>query len=170
MTTRLNWLLISIGLGLMIVVGLLNSAEIARADTESSHPAPFVALIGDGPTVNSTAASFISDGVLKFVREYPDVGDYLFESPIAAPPAGDSHVIRMFQVTTYSIHVQDVLSSVVSATLPLNNVIAETGDLRWLSYVPGQVVIHGPLQRRNQHIQQFRQRFEHHSGFEFRQS
>ena len=147
-TKRLNWLFVTLVPVIMLVVGVFNSAETIHAD-DRAVIVPFVALAGDGTLINSVASPFIASGDLKFVREYPNPGDYLFESPtpIPAPVLTTPDLqIRMFQVTTDHVHVQTVLNAVVAAAMPHNAVHPITGESLWLSYVPKQVVIHGHCQ------------------------
>ncbi len=140
MNKRINWLLLTIGLGLCALASVLH---VPTATQASAAQKPFIAIYGHGPAVDMLVQPYIISRTLKFEREYPDQHEYLHEGNIPVPPNSQSLELRMFQVTTNTASVPAVVNQVIAAASQLNNVGTIYPDFDFLSYMPDQIVVHG---------------------------
>lgn len=142
MKSRISWLLLPFGIGLCLMSFVLYSTDSSQA---MSHHVPFIMLYGDKGQVETAVMPFLADNSLRYLREYPQPEQYLFEGNLPVPPGVGlgGLAIQMYQVTTPSIGIQGVISSVISATLPLPEVEHVYPHFEFMSYMPREIVIHG---------------------------
>jgi hypothetical protein len=105
----------------------------------------FVALAGNNTEINQTAAPFLADGRLRFVRQYgASSADYARESPLYSGGAFPNQFnIKVYQVQTVTARMNDVVNAVYNAAASHSNVYAEK-DIRHLAYMPQQLLVSGP--------------------------
>lgn len=106
-----------------------------------------VALMGSLVNVTSVADPFVTQELLALARIYPTPQRYLAEAPTdyfpGTPPP--DLVVHLYEVTADSADVPDVLAAVQQAATDLE-VVAETEQLSWLTYLPEQLLVTGPCQ------------------------
>ncbi len=133
-------------LPLFMVWGVLASVasvqdEVTVATDERGH----VALMGSLPAVLAVAQPFVDDGVLALLRTYPTPERYLAEAaagyfPDDPPP---DLAVYLYEVTAEPTAVPDILQAIQNAAADWD-VVVETDQLSWLSYLPQQLLVSGP--------------------------
>lgn len=107
-----------------------------------------VAFISEPANIISVTQPFVAANALKPLRTYSDTAAYLFEAPppiqggLYAPDA----VVQLYEITTDTLHADQVLAQVVAAAALLD-VTTTSENLGWLSYLPGRVLLSGPCQQ-----------------------
>ena len=138
-------------LAMFIAMLLLASWTRALTPMPGAAAAPLagtgrhIALIGAPPAIVSVTQPFVAAEALKPLRTYSDALPYLREAP---PPIHNQFfppdtIVRLYEVTTDTLHAGQVLAQVAAAAPPLS-VTTTTENLAWLSYLPGRVVLSGP--------------------------
>ncbi len=143
MNNRISWLLLSIGIGLCALASFLQAPSSAHA---SAGQKPFIALYGNGPAIDLLVQPYEQSHSLKMLREYPNPLDYLHEGNIGVPPNAPSLELRMYHVTTDTAAVGVVVQDVIDDALLVQNVGTIYPDFEFLSYIPGEFIIHGTCQ------------------------
>lgn len=139
-------LVVALVLPLFMVWGMLASVasvqnELVVADDERGH----VVLMGSLPTVLAVAQPFVAEGVLALLRTYPMPERYVAEAPVVYFPDGPPPdlAVHLYEVTAEPTAVPDILQAIQNAAAEWD-VVAETEQLGWLSYLPQQLLVSGP--------------------------
>jgi hypothetical protein len=149
MMIRSKWfrLVAALVLPLLLAWGALASVASVQdemmtvADDERGH----VALLGSLPAVQGVAQPFIDQGALALLRTYPTPERYVAEAPVVYFPDGPPPdlAVHLYEVTAEATAVPNILQAIQNAAADLD-VVAETDQLSWLSYLPQQFLVSGP--------------------------
>jgi hypothetical protein len=121
-------------------VAIEQNSIVSEPLSERGH----VALLGSLPAVEGVAQLFIDQGVLTLVRTYPTPERYVAEAPVIYFPDGPPPdlALHLYEVTAEPTAVPDILQAIQEAA-DEGNIIAETEQLAWLSYLPQQFLVSG---------------------------
>lgn len=140
---RLVILTLPILLPIALCVVLWQSVGVSMAQKPTAYG--FVALAGNNGQINQAVAPFLADGRLRLVRQYGAAAtNFQKEAPNYAggtlPPLFN---IKVYQVQTVTAKMNQIVAEVYAATAKFPGVSAEK-DIRYLAYMPQQLILSGP--------------------------
>ncbi|MGB1251834.1 MAG: S8 family serine peptidase [Candidatus Promineifilaceae bacterium] len=143
---RAYYFVLAAALPILLLICLRFTRPIDAASS-AVGPVQYVAFIGSESDIDAYVAPFYYNNSLRFIRQYHTPQPYLDEAPAPFFPVGATPTdatIRLFKLMVSPSNVPQTISDLHAAIQPVSDTVKiSTDELKFLSHLPGQIIVHG---------------------------